>query len=100
MIEVIHNFILFGFDRQQIFGLTSFIPLKIAYDRGLTEVLNFLLSEEVVNHWNLPLDFMLFARYLMKVNDLEALTTLFTSCLGANAFNLGLPTTADRATFV
>ena len=58
-------------DHLQIFGATSIVPLRVAYEENHMEVLSFLLSEEVVNHWNLPLDFMLFAKYLIQSNDFD-----------------------------
>lgn len=84
-------------DHLQIFGATSIVPLRVAYEENHMEVLSFLLSEEVVNHWNLPLDFMLFAKYLIQRNDFDNLNKLFTSNLGTNAFNISLIQTKDKA---
>ena len=84
-------------DHLQIFGATSIVPLRVAYEENHMEVLSFLLSEEVVNHWNLPLDFMLFAKYLIQRNDFDNLNKLFTSNLCTNAFNISLIQTKDKA---
>ena len=97
IIDIIRLLISYGMDHLQIFGATSTLPLKIAYEENHMEVLNFLLSEEVVNHWNLPLDFMLFAKHLIQRNDFETLNKLLTSNLGTNAFNISLIQTKDKA---
>lgn len=52
-----------------------------------------------MNHWNYPLDLLLFSRYLILKRDTTALSSLLTSPFGTNAFNLGLLHPLDKAQY-
>ena len=52
-----------------------------------------------MNHWNYPLDLLLFSRYLILKRDTKALSSLLASPFGTNAFNLALPHPLDKGTY-
>lgn len=116
IIDIIQFFIKNGFDPKSVLGQVPELsmesialapesqqamelsPLVIAYERGLLQVVTYLLSDSFLNYWH-PAHFILFTKILTRQKDLQGLTDLFRTSFAVNSFNLAF-NSSERATFI